>query len=259
MIGQDKLIEKLNNYDIHNFPQSNLILGLKGCGKHYFVNQVSNKLNLEIIDISFDISNEFIDELYITSLPKIYLIDIVALSKKSRYVNKENAILKFIEEPPKGAIIFILAESVSQVLNTLKNRCIIWQFAPYDINTLKQFKLFNNDDIYRIVNTPGMLLEINDEDYYTKLFAFCNNIIININRANTANTLSLRNHIECNKGEYSLSLVLKCLSYITYKQNDLEAYLLINEYLRRTYVLNISETKLFDSFILKLKDIYDRT
>ena len=63
MIGQTILLNKINNYSINNFPQSIILEGEYGCGKHMVVDYISNRFSLPIMDISLKITNELILEL----------------------------------------------------------------------------------------------------------------------------------------------------------------------------------------------------
>ena len=263
MVGQNKLIRRLNSYTFENFPKSNLLIGEKGCGKHSLVQMACNKLNVPAVEITYSLSDEFITDLYTKTERVVYIIDINALAKNSRYLNKENAILKFVEEPPMDAIVFILVEYDSQVIDTIKNRCIIWQFKPYDLKTLKEFKTLDNDLIYSLLNTPGKLLnyETDSDVDYVKLIDICKLIIDNIDRANISNTLSLDRHLE----NFSLEDFLKCLKlllYNNYIESEFDnkywkAFELTKRFINRSIVLNINEQQMFDEYLLRLKQLYD--
>ena len=45
-------------------------------------------------------------------------------------VQAQNALLKTIEEPPKGVFIILLCESLELILDTIKSRCQIYKLAP---------------------------------------------------------------------------------------------------------------------------------
>lgn len=260
MIGQKELFDRLDKYDLNTLPKSNLVIGEYGCGKHSFINFVCNKFKLEYIDITNELSNEFILDLYTNSQPSLYVIDINELSKKSRYINKENSILKFVEEPPINAYIFILCEYDSQIINTIKNRCVEWKFSNYTIDELRTFKTFNDIKIYNILNTPGKLINSKDESFYSNLFELCDTIIVKINKANISNTLSLDRYLET----YDVDMFLKALKYIvymkcceTYTNKLFLKYDLIIKYIEKAHCLGISLKQLFDNFLLELKLIDD--
>ena len=260
MIGQRALFNRLNNYNIDNFPISNLLLGEFGCGKHSFVNYVCDLFNIEVVDISNDISIDFILNLYENTNLVSYIIDINKLSEKSRYINKENALLKFIEEPPLNSFIFVLSEYESQVIDTIKNRCVIWRFSSYTLDELKKFKKFDDDIIYSILNTPGKLINSNDESFYIDLFNLCDKIIEKISKANISNTLSLDRYLET----YDLDLFLKTLRQVIYNKccyvytNKLfDEYCLINKFIEKSHQLGISKKQMFDNLLLELRCIND--
>lgn len=262
MIGQTKLIDRIEKYNITTFPKSNLFIGEFGCGKHSLIEYFCDKFKIDCVDISNDISNELLMNLYQKTQSTAYIININVIAQKHKYINKENAILKFIEEPPTNAFIFVLAEHDFQIIDTIKNRCVKWEFFRYTIDELKQFKVFDDDKLYlySILNTPGKLLNSESEEYYETAFELCNTIIHNINRANISNTLSLDRHLE----KYNCEVLLKILKFLlyneyckTYEEKFFNAYDLTINYIDKLHVLNVSSKYLFDNFILDLKSIYD--
>ena len=264
MIGQDKLTDRITNEEV---PKSNLIIGEKGAGKHTLIKEICARHNLDCVDITDNISKDLIDDLYISPVAHAYIIDIVELSAKSRYINKENAVLKFIEEPPSNSVIFIVAEYESQVIDTIKNRCVVWKFSPYNINDLRQFRSYENDFMYFLLDTPGKILTGKDEDYYISLFKICNSVIDNIDRANVSNTLSLEKHMRfVNEDGYDLTLFLICMKYLlrqrilqSSSQEDIDAFDLTRQFIEWSHILNVNERHLFDNYILTLKSIYEKS
>ncbi len=59
-------------------------------------------------------------------------------------VQAQNAMLKTIEEPPKGVYIILLTESLELLLDTIKSRCQIYKLTPLD-----------KEDMYRYLNRIG--------------------------------------------------------------------------------------------------------
>ena len=104
IIGQKKLITKLDSFNLDTFPHSTLFIGEKGSGKHTIINYISeNIINLPIVDISETISYDYIDLIYRNPNPFIYLVDINKMTEK-----EQNILLKFVEEPLKNAYIMLL-------------------------------------------------------------------------------------------------------------------------------------------------------
>lgn len=263
MVGQNKLIHRLNSYTFGDFPRSNLLIGEKGCGKHTLIKNICDKFGITMVEMTYSISDEYISSLYTKPEPAAYVIDINALARNGRYLNKENAILKFVEEPPMNAFIFILVEYDSQIIETIKNRCIVWTFNPYDLKTLKEIKDLGNDLVYSLLNTPGKLLEYEngESNDYSQLIELCKVIVSNINKANVSNTLSLDRHLE----NFSLEDFLKCLKLLLYNsykesnfnENHWKAFELTNKFIKKSVVLNINEQQMFDEYLLRLKQLYD--
>ncbi len=52
--------------------------------------------------------------------------------------NSANAVLKVLEEPPKGAIFILIANSLGAILPTIKSRCQIYKLKPLESYVLKE-------------------------------------------------------------------------------------------------------------------------
>ena len=75
MIGQLKLLSKLNTYTASTFPHSTIFVGKQGSGKHTVVNYLANRLNIDIVDITENLSLDTIMDIYIDPIPKLYIVD----------------------------------------------------------------------------------------------------------------------------------------------------------------------------------------
>ena len=54
-------------------------------------------------------------------------------------VKSQNTILKFLEEPTSNCIIILLVENLSSLLDTVINRCQVFELEKYDKSTLSLF------------------------------------------------------------------------------------------------------------------------
>lgn len=54
-------------------------------------------------------------------------------------IQAQNALLKTIEEPPKGVYIIILCESGELILDTIKSRCQIHKLSPLNIKEMREY------------------------------------------------------------------------------------------------------------------------
>lgn len=63
-------------------------------------------------------------------------------------VQAQNALLKTIEEPPKGVYIILLCESLELILDTIKSRCQIYKLTPLTKEDVKLYIDRINDDSF---------------------------------------------------------------------------------------------------------------
>lgn len=214
MIGQRKLLEQLNKYTIDTFPRSMFLLGEKGSGKHTLINHISkNILNLPVKDITENISNNLINEIYMNPQPYIYIIDMELMTEK-----ESNTLLKLIEEPLNLSFLILIAESRNTVLNTILNRCFILEMQPYTKEELKQFtnNCANEDLILDVVRTPGKIINLNLNNI-KDLYDLCTLMVNKLVNASYLNTLSIADKINY-KDEYSkfdLNLFFDMLLYVS--------------------------------------------
>lgn len=225
MIGQKRILDKLLSYILDSLPKTMLFVGDYGCGKHTLCKELSNHFNINLIDITNNISFDYISSLYKNARPTIYCINAIGLTDK-----KQNMILKFIEEPLDGSFVILLCESKTQLLDTICNRCYIVDFDKYTKNELQQiipnFSDFENiPDIENL--TPGKLLTITPKQFEDNL-ALAKKFILNINKATLPNTLTLLNKFnykdEYDKLDVSLffnNIKEETLNLITKEYNDL--------------------------------------
>ncbi|GAA0087140.1 DNA polymerase III subunit delta' [Clostridium sp. MB05] len=68
-------------------------------------------------------------------------------------VQAQNALLKTIEEPPKGVFIILLCESLELILDTVKSRCQIYKLTPLKKDEVRlyiegmELENYSNDEI----------------------------------------------------------------------------------------------------------------
>lgn len=258
MVGQVKLLDKLKTINLDNFPKSVLLLGEKGCGKHTYLKLIAEKLDLPSLDITETVSFEYILEIYSRTIPSIYYIDIDKFTEK-----KQNVILKLLEEPPVNAYIVILCSDKSLVLNTIMNRCIIFEFERYTHQELESFVESGLDSslICEIYNTPGQILSSNT-DGINDLHKLCETIIDKIQLASYCNTLSISNKINY-KDEYDKFDIYAFFNMMNY--TILESYKktsnnILVDYLKKTVEFKrkfsqdnrLDKEKLFENYLSEM-------
>ncbi len=274
MIGQLSLQNRILNFTYETLPQTIILEGPSGCGKHTIVQLIAKQLNLPCEDITLQISYDTLLNLYITTQPTIYIIDINLASTSKKILNLQNAILKFIEEPPQFAKIFILCSNLNQLLSTIQNRCQIFRFANYSIQELKDYtEEFNkthneslpilNDYLYEIYNTPGKIQTLNSSGNVEEIEKLINNIIDNLYRANLSNILSIENKINFGQGGIDLDIFIHMMKRILisrlYTTNNFyklkQYYIITKEFSENINLLNVKKQTLFENYLVQLKQV----
>ncbi len=186
MVGQERLIAQLKSYSIATLPHSILLLGDTGCGKHTLAKELAEYFSIDLIDITESITTDTLNSIKLKAVPAMYLISVDDLTEK-----EQNAILKFVEEPSVYAYVILLGQSKYNMLETLANRCVIFQFDKYNSSDLSVFireEISNADDIIEVCSTPGQVrLIINN---YSEMVKVCSGFIEKLKRANFSNVLS---------------------------------------------------------------------
>lgn len=230
MVGQEELVAKLKSYTIDTLPHSILLLGESGCGKHTLAKELAEYFNVELIDITEDISFETLTDISLKASPAFYLISIDSIDEK-----QQNKILKFVEEPSVYAYVILISNSKYNVLETLYNRCIVFQFDKYEIDDLRHFVEGEDisNDLVELCSTPGQIKMI--INYYNELVNTCNNFTNKLKKASFNNVIRNIVYKINYKDEYDkfdMTLFLRALKRSLYndyvKTKDELVYVLYN-------------------------------
>lgn len=248
------LKSKVDMLNLDTFPRTLLLNGEKGCGKHTLLKYISSHLALEVEDITDNISLELISDIMLRPNPTIYAIDIDKLT-----LNEENAILKFLEEPLKNSFIILLSENKYNLIPTIFNRCVIWDFAPYEKEYLRNFLVDKNQDmILEYATTPGKVIEYCNHKIYD-MVALANKIFDNISKANIANALSLSKYLsfKSEKDKFDVDIFFDILRKVAEKRyvNNLGIFKhweLTSKLVKKCKIKNVDKKLLFDSYIIEM-------
>lgn len=145
IIGHKSIIDSINNRKLNgSFSHANLIVGNDGIGKSiiakYMSSQVMDKTgSVESVDIVkyYPSSNSFgVDDVRkiineVNKKPYEGDKKVLILYKCDRLTTQaQNALLKTIEEPPKGVYLILMSDSLEAILDTIKSRCQIYKLTP---------------------------------------------------------------------------------------------------------------------------------
>lgn len=258
MYREDEL--KLQKYLFGAFPKVSLVISMSRSDKNDFVEKVSNSVNMEVFDITEDISNEYLNDLYALITPYVYVIDLDKLS-----INKQNMILKFIEDSPSQSYILLLVSMKSTVIPTINTRCVEFQLHNYTKKDLIDYAKGLNIENDLLISVSQTL---DDIDNYRNcdlmpLQNLCDSIGLNISKATLPNTLSIPHKYlyfkDKEPGKYDLDIFVRMLKQSFYKlfrnTKSKVVYDLYKETVSFTDKLNItsvSKEMLCDNLMIKL-------
>ena len=204
-VGHSSLIENFKNRCSNgNLSHAQLISGEDGIGKSILAEILgklilNGDLNREYVDIinykpskaSFGVDDvrEIIDEVNKKPFEGDKKVIIIHQGNKLT-IQAQNALLKTIEEPPKGVYIIILCESLELILDTIKSRCEIYKLKPltkselYEYIKIKKFNYYENEIKSAIAFSEGVPGRIDRYFNDDKLRELRNNIVILIKNLN---------------------------------------------------------------------------
>ena len=204
-IGHEALINNFKQRCLKNtLSHAHLIAGEDGVGKGKLANILAKfilngDLDREYVDIinysseksSFGVDDvrDIIEEVYKKPFEKDKKVIIIHEGNKLT-IQAQNALLKTIEEPPKGVYIIILCESLELILDTIKSRCEIYKLKPltkselYEYIKIKKFNYDENEIKSSIAFSEGVTGRIDRYFNDDKLRELRNNIVILIKNLN---------------------------------------------------------------------------
>lgn len=259
IIGQPKLLEKINNLTLSTLPHSLLFIGEQGCGKHLFCSYITNKFGLELNKLDNNVKQEDIDNILAKPYPCLYVVELDNAIPKF-----QNTILKLIEEPTAGVFVIGLTSNTNNLLLTLSNRCQKWYFEKYSKEELAQFIKDQNKKelILSIFDTPGQII-VGQEFPIEEMKNLAINMLDRIGNASVPNTLSISDKIawKNEKDKFHLDTFIKVLEKTSLEKvinNEGKKYLrefkLVNQ-LRSRLNLCISQQRTFEEFLIQLREV----
>jgi DNA polymerase III subunit delta' len=144
-IGHKSIIDSFKKrVDLGEISHAHIIVGEDGIGKSNLANKLARNIlgkfeEKDYIDIinyrckraSFGVDDvrEIVDEINKKPFEGDKKVIIIYDGNKLT-IQAQNALLKTIEEPPKGVYIILLCESLELILDTIKSRCQIYKLTP---------------------------------------------------------------------------------------------------------------------------------
>lgn len=261
LIGQNKLIKKLNNYSLDTLPKSILFLGPTGSGRKTIIKNLADRLNLEVVYVSEKVDAEKIIEYQQSITKKFYVIDLNEFTEK-----QQNQFLKLIEEPGLNVYIALIAESEIGILDTILNRCIKYRLEPYTKDQLQELEWQTNysitDLVYAVAKTPGAIINL-DTNKLDELYSLCMNIVNKLIYASVANTTSISAKINYKEeyDKYDFKMFFNMLQHCAYEkyledQSEiaLKVYLFTSNCIKDLQIKSLNKENFVINFLLELKE-----
>ena len=257
MIGQQKLLNLIDKHISNStMPRTVLLEGEWGCGKHTVAKYISDKLAMQLLDISDMLNQETIEQITLSATPRVYLINCSSISVKD-----QNTILKFLEEPLKNSFILLLSENKATLLNTVVNRCIVWSFEQYTNDELLSFS--EDGTIPKFSNTPGRVIEFSKYPI-DDMYAFSKKILLQISMANHSNILTIPNKIAFKTEEDGFpfdvfTYILINAGCELYRECSIpfSVYERTNQFYNDCKIAHINKKHLFEHYLIELKQLFD--
>lgn len=222
VIGQTKLMSIIDSYTIHTLPKALMLIGQAGCGKHTVSKYISEKFNLDYVEIDESVSSAEIEDFLYRTINTLYVIDLTKFSEK-----QQNAFLKVLEEASSTTYFILTACSEAGVLNTILNRCIKYTFEPYTKQEVEQITgTIVNEQAFTIFKTPGKLLNMTDSSF-NNIITLADSLVKNIHAAKYANALVISTKINYkdlyNKVDFNLFFdAVEYLALEDFKTNSIQ-------------------------------------
>lgn len=214
MIGQKKLLAKIDKLAQSNFPGFVLLIGPKGSGKKLMCKEIANRLNYPLVSIGTTVEEvrEVISNSYSNTEHILYVLP----DTDKMSVQAKNALLKVTEEPPQKAHFILTVTNPANTLPTLLSRACVLPMDIYNENELysyycsKYLEKLDDELAQWVCNVARVPEEIDVlMSYDVKEFMnFVELAAHNLHTVSSANAFKLENKLALKKDEDKWDVLL---------------------------------------------------
>lgn len=270
MIGQERLLNRIDKMIGAGFPRFTIICGNKNSGRKMIANKIAKGLNAHLINSSIKVDDvrEIIDLSYKQSEPTVYLLaDVDKMSPAAK-----NALLKITEEPPRKAYFIMTLQDINNTLGTLKSRGTVLNIDPYTPDNLLDYAEANKYElteeeqeiVSNICTVPGevdLVVRYNISEFYD----FVKTVIQSIGVVNGANAFKIGQRLSYKEddGGWDIALFMRAIMYLCRKKMDTEplpqyrdSIRVTSKYLSQLSITGINKPSTIDMWILEMRGIW---
>lgn len=205
VIGQENLKKFFDRLILQkNVPRVITFIGSKGQGKKTFANHLISKMGSRVYvpdNLKVDDMRTMIEDALTLYERTVYLI----ADADSMTVQAQNALLKFIEEPPPNATIIFTVEDIDNLLPTIQSRSQAFFLESYTKAQLREA----TDDLVllNIFENIGQIERAKSYDIEA-LLKTTTAVTENISSISTANTFNILKHFEVEDADLFLMILI---------------------------------------------------
>lgn len=270
MIGQEKLLDRIDKLIHNGFPRFFMLVGSKGCGKKLMCKEISKKLGYPLVPLG--VSVEEVREIITNSYRNTENIIYVLSDTDKMSVAAKNALLKITEEPPQRAYFALTVTDLSNTIDTLKSRACVLTMDSYTDEQLHNYLNLKYDNsklekylIDFVVQTATVPQEVDTLMSYDvkEFYEFVKSVANNLHTVSSANAFKMEQKLALKKDEdkWDVLLFLQALkqSYIQLgAENNSQFYYSIycltsNLIKEIKYKNSVNKQYCMDQFILSVR------
>jgi len=215
MIGQEKLLDKIDKLVENGFPRFVLLVGAKGSGKKLLSREIANRLHYPLVPVGIGVDEvrDVIVNSYRNTEPIVYILP----DTDKMSVAAKNALLKITEEPPQKAYFILTVTDLSNTLSTLISRACVLKMDNYKEEELLEY-LKNKYDVSNmaennivfVIETATVPEEVDTlMTYDVKEFrCFVETVATNLHTVSAANSFKILNKLALKKDEDKWDVLL---------------------------------------------------
>lgn len=270
MIGQERLLDKVDKLVQNGFPRFFMLVGSKGSGKKLMCKEIAKKLGHPLVPVGVSVEEvrEIITNSYRNTENLIYILP----DTDKMSVAAKNALLKITEEPPQRAYFGLTVTDLSNTLDTLKSRACVLNMDSYTKEQLHEYLNLKYDTsklekhlISFIVETATVPQEVDTLMSYDikEFYHFVNSVASNLHLVSAANAFKMEQKLALKKDEdkWDVLLFLQALkqNYIQLGgENNAEfyysVYCITSELIKEIkYKNSVNRQYCLDQFILNVR------